>query len=79
MLAEASTSTESSGLPGGGGTRSIQVGLSKTTNGTAKAAPISARITSRLRPGIRPRLTSAYAANSPAAESASGTHKASGM
>ena len=41
------------------GTRSIQVGLSRTTSGTATAMPISARMVHLLRPGIRPRLANA--------------------
>ena len=59
MLAEALTSTDTNGLPGGGGTRSIQVGLRRTTSGTATATPISARMAPRLRPGTRLRLVRA--------------------
>ncbi len=59
MLAEASTSTDNNGLPGGGGTRSIQVGFSKTASGSARPAPIRARMAPRLRPCTRPRLVSA--------------------
>ncbi len=78
MLAERSTSTVNSGLPGGGGTCSIHVGFSKIASGMANAAAMSPSTVHRPRAGKRPRQAAAYHPHSAAAAKANGTHNASG-
>ena len=80
MLAEASTSTVSSGLPGGGATSRTHVGLSRTSSAIATEAAISA-ITPphRARPTAATGRRSAYQPSSATAAAASASHSDAGI
>src|SRR5262247_2573465 len=76
MLADRSTRIVNRGLPGGGGMRSIHVGLSRSASGNRKPADISVMIAAQRRRDIADGRRQAYQTTSAPAANASTSQRA---